>query len=113
MRKNPVTKADQSYFTQDDEMCSITLRYPNADNEGPWSTWQGFFAGYTMQGLTHWAAEAALMDRSICMLTLIEPTRTAQSGPSARHRNSVGAAHFSGIRYKCNNSTSANSPNVV
>ncbi len=29
-----------------------------------------------MQGLTHWAAEAALMDRSICMLTLIEPTLT-------------------------------------
>lgn len=41
MRKNPVTKADQRYVTQDDEVYSITLRYVYADDAGPWSTWQG------------------------------------------------------------------------
>ncbi len=41
MRKNPVTKADQRYFTRDEEVYSITLRYLYADDAGPWSTWRG------------------------------------------------------------------------
>jgi hypothetical protein len=40
MRQIPVTKADQRYFTRDDEVYSITLRYLYADDAGPWSTWQ-------------------------------------------------------------------------
>ncbi|SEF59697.1 hypothetical protein SAMN04488045_0545 [Thalassococcus halodurans] len=47
-----------------------------------------------MQGLTHWAAEAALMDRSICMQTLIEPYPKQLRSRQTNRRRAITLRQF-------------------